>query len=400
MAKITQPINLEVAKPNIFQALVAKQNDCNSRFLQVTLVHNGEKIEIDPTSLVTINADRNDGESKTFEGIANNDGTATVPLTVWMLELAGTLYCDVSIIDKENSKLTSTKFMVMVEEAACSDEDIEQSDDYNILTKLIAEVKAMKTKGISGEIAIEDIPVGLSYAEKNVELRYLADAEMSEYNTLFAASGSCIIKAVGQIEDSNTMEIIDGAITVYVIPQNHIQSDDSDWNNRVVCIMTKIEPRYDMYGLAYSVSSIENSVEVVSSIPDDPDYAYMHPNHVPSVAAVIDYVAANGAEASHVVFESFDLTYEDLQKVITECCEKGKPLAFKYWDNYGVISLVVCSQVYYNNTSAVVAPTLVLVFETFHNGSKTLRINRHGYEIFGDHTINHVSKVYTIATEA
>ena len=79
MAKITQPINLEVAKPNIFQALVAKQNDCNSRFLQVTLVHNGEKIEIDPTSLVTINADRNDGESKTFEGIANNDGTATVP---------------------------------------------------------------------------------------------------------------------------------------------------------------------------------------------------------------------------------------------------------------------------------------------------------------------------------
>lgn len=396
MAKITQPINLEVAKPNIFQALVAKQNDCNSRFLQVTLVHNGEKIEIEPTSLVTINADRNDGESKTFEGIANNDGTATVPLTVWMLELAGTLYCDVSIIDKENSKLTSTKFMVMVEEAACSDEDIEQSDDYDILTKLISEVR---TTGMSGTVYIEDLPIGMSYALEDITLKYKSNAEYSQYSTLSVDSGSCIFKSEGRLRDYND-NLHYGAITVYIIPKDHSISDG--FGNNSTWVMTKIVPYADaQYGVSYSVSEIKNELEIERNIfIDDPDYGSIHPNRVPSVSAVIDYVAANGAEASHVVFESFDLTYEDLQKVITECCEKGKPLAFKYWDNYGVISLVVCSQVYYNDTSAVVAPTLVLVFETFHNGSKTLRINRHGYEIFSDHTINHVSKVYTIATEA
>lgn len=104
-------------------------------------------------------------------------------------------------------------------------------------------------------------------------------------------------------------------------------------------------------------------------------------------------------EIGHVVFESFDLSYDDLQKIITECCEKGKPLVFRYVDDYDVANLVVCSQVYYNNTPAVVAPTLVFVFETFHNGSKSLRVNRHGYEIFDDQRINHVTKIYSIKAE-
>ena len=118
MAKVIQDITLEVIKPNIFQALVAKQYDDNSRFLRVTLVNDGEKIDIQQTSTAVINANRVDGESKSFIGEANDDGTATLPLNYWMLSLEGLLYCDVTIFDTDGRKLTSTSFTVLVEKSA------------------------------------------------------------------------------------------------------------------------------------------------------------------------------------------------------------------------------------------------------------------------------------------
>jgi hypothetical protein len=136
LAIITQEITVEVAKPNYFQALVAKQGDINSRFLKVTFAHNGEKIEIKSTSTAMIGGERPDGQSKTFAGEVNADGTATVPLVGWMLELTGLLKCDVTIVDVDGRKLSSTSFKVMVDEAACSDDDITTDDNYDILTSL------------------------------------------------------------------------------------------------------------------------------------------------------------------------------------------------------------------------------------------------------------------------
>ena len=136
MAVITQEITVEVAKPNYFQALVAKQGDINSRFLKVTFAHDGEKIEIQPTSTARINATRADGEDRAFLGESNSDGTVTVPLASWMLDLPGLLECDVAVIDAEGSKLTSTSFKIMVDKSACMDEVVHEDEYYDILTKV------------------------------------------------------------------------------------------------------------------------------------------------------------------------------------------------------------------------------------------------------------------------
>lgn len=134
MAKVIQDVTLEVIKPNRFQAIVAKQYDDDSRFLKVTFVNNGEKIEIQKTSTAVINANRIDGESKSFTGETNDDGTATLPLNFWMLSLEGNLYCDVTIIDAEGRKLTSTSFTVLVEKSASGQiSDDPGSDEYTLL---------------------------------------------------------------------------------------------------------------------------------------------------------------------------------------------------------------------------------------------------------------------------
>ena len=144
MAQTTKKITLEVFKPNLFKLIVAKQGDNDSRFIKATIVNDSKKVEISPSSIVTINAKRGDGEAKSFQGVVNDNGTVTVPINYWMLELVGILECDVSIIGTDNSRLTTSKFLIEVEKAACTDENISTDDDCGILVQLIKDVKELQ----------------------------------------------------------------------------------------------------------------------------------------------------------------------------------------------------------------------------------------------------------------
>lgn len=142
MIQIIKELNIEVTKPNIFQALVAKQYDMNTRFLKVTLMDCGTRIDVPyiETAKVVINAERKDGQSKGFEGTINEDGTVTVPLHSWMLELDGTVICDISVIDTatdDNKKLTTTSFTLIVEKAAFGGEDITNDPQFDVLVSLM-----------------------------------------------------------------------------------------------------------------------------------------------------------------------------------------------------------------------------------------------------------------------
>lgn len=137
---ITREISVDVAKRNIFSAIVAKQFDTNSRFLKVTLTNLGDVLTVPNTATVVINALREDGQSRAFLGTANTDGTVTVPLTQWMLELDGEVKCDISVVNADESKLTSTMFILAVEEAAYSGDDIEEDEHYDLLVALLSEV--------------------------------------------------------------------------------------------------------------------------------------------------------------------------------------------------------------------------------------------------------------------
>ena len=157
MIEIIKELEIEVSKPNVFQAVVAKQYDMNTRFLKVTFVDNKEKISINnsDTVSVTINALRPDGQSKGFDGTINDDGTVTVPLHSWMLELVGTVVCDISAIDTKegnSKKLTTTSFTLFVEQAAWGGEGMTSDPQYDILIQLINDCATART---NADIALE-----------------------------------------------------------------------------------------------------------------------------------------------------------------------------------------------------------------------------------------------------
>lgn len=140
MLRVTKEIIADVVIRSTSKSVVAKQNDANSRFLNVQIQDSGKKIEIVSPAIVMLNVQRPDGSTGTFYGSVNDNGTVKVELTSWILEQAGTIPCEIAIYkgsENEQAKLTTMTFYVEVEAAVRSDEDIVDSDEYNVIVDLL-----------------------------------------------------------------------------------------------------------------------------------------------------------------------------------------------------------------------------------------------------------------------
>ena len=198
MALIVKQLSVDVAQENIFQSIIAKQYDTDSRFLTVRLTNEGEQITVSPTSVIIINAVREDNEAKAFAGTVNEDGTVTVPITYWMLELDGIVKCDISVIDSEQRKLTTTSFTISVEAAAYSGTDITENESYDVLVSLIgeiSEIQAVEASRVEAEIARADAETARITAEQERISAETARAT-SEQNRVSAWANALGIKEI------------------------------------------------------------------------------------------------------------------------------------------------------------------------------------------------------------
>lgn len=198
MSIIVKQLSVDVAQENIFQSVIAKQYDTNSRFLTVKLTNEGEQITVSPTSVITINAAREDKQAKAFAGTVNEDGTVTVPITYWMLELDGIVKCDISVIDSEQRKLTTTSFTISVEAAACSETDITEDENYDILVTLIgqiSDIQSVEALRVEAETARVEAETARNTAEQERVSAETARAT-SEQNRVSAWANALGIKEI------------------------------------------------------------------------------------------------------------------------------------------------------------------------------------------------------------
>lgn len=138
MTQIIREITADVAQTNNLRAITAKQNDLNSRFLKIHITNEGIPIKVNPNVQIIMNVRRTDNTVRMFYGSVNEDGSITVPLTQWMLELEGSINCDVSIVSTEDlQKLTTMQFSIYVEAAVFPQNDLMNSDEYDVLVELL-----------------------------------------------------------------------------------------------------------------------------------------------------------------------------------------------------------------------------------------------------------------------
>ena len=215
MAQITGEISLDVAQKNVFQPITTKQNDSNSRFLKITVTDNGEPMTIAGTSTVLINALRSDGESKSFAGSVNSDGTVTVPLTNWTLALDGEVRCDVTVVDSDNRKLTTTLFSLTVERAANPDGSITEDDNYDVLVKLIGDCNSAATAANTAAQVANTAATAATNAVKNIPTK-VSQLENDEKYIKNTGTDIDAARTVTKIGDDSLYSLILSAYQIHL----------------------------------------------------------------------------------------------------------------------------------------------------------------------------------------
>ena len=141
-----QSIILDVNKANILPNIIAHQGDQKTRFIDVTLTMSGEELILNDSYRAILKASNN-GEVKAINDceIDLEQNIIIVELTSTMLDTAGFLNCEITVVD-EDKYITSQNFLVEVSLSIVSDEDeIETSKEYGTLVRLMNEVSKIES---------------------------------------------------------------------------------------------------------------------------------------------------------------------------------------------------------------------------------------------------------------
>nr|WP_296075352.1 hypothetical protein [uncultured Ruminococcus sp.] len=141
-----QSIILDVNKLNILPNIIAHQGDQKTRFIDVTLTMSGEELILNDSYRAILKASNN-GEVKAINDceIDLEQNIIIVELTSTMLDSAGYLNCEITVVD-EDKYITSQSFLVEVSLSTISeDKEIETSKEYGTLVKLMNEVSKIES---------------------------------------------------------------------------------------------------------------------------------------------------------------------------------------------------------------------------------------------------------------
>lgn len=142
---VYQEISVDVSEPNQFAPILVAQGDAYTRGLKITMTQHGEKLNIPNTGVTAaLNACNMADNTKKASVMAeiSSDGTITAIIPSVVMEAAGYVQCDVSVIGSDGSNtaiLKSTVFYLNCEASADTDGSSQPPED-DVITAAIASI--------------------------------------------------------------------------------------------------------------------------------------------------------------------------------------------------------------------------------------------------------------------
>lgn len=147
-------ITLEVQDSGSNTVLTAKRGD-TGRKLYVTLTDGGLPYRLTEDCMVVFTARKPDGHV-VFNHCAKESNTVVYNITEQTLSAAGLANCEIRVYAQDGMLLTSASFSLLVEVPVYNDGDeIESTDEFNALTKLLAELLKLKEE-FEGWLGLEN----------------------------------------------------------------------------------------------------------------------------------------------------------------------------------------------------------------------------------------------------
>lgn len=135
---IVNNITLDFTVPKI-QNIRCVENDKNSRTIHITVTKNGQIFALDNhTMIAKYKIHKPDNRYIYNSAAINSDGTVTLALTEQAMAAAGVAKSELQILDSSTEKVLSTMpFNIIIEKSVVSNQDIESTNEFDILNDLI-----------------------------------------------------------------------------------------------------------------------------------------------------------------------------------------------------------------------------------------------------------------------
>lgn len=147
--EILRELQIDVARENTFQAILAKQYDKATRYILAEITNLGKPIAIDASSAVLINFSRPDKSTAAFAGEVVN-GKVKVPIPYWALEIDGEVITDISLVGADN-RLTTLSFTILVQPATYNGASVSEDENFDLLLQLLGQVSESKASAQAAE---------------------------------------------------------------------------------------------------------------------------------------------------------------------------------------------------------------------------------------------------------
>lgn len=164
MTTYTQQLNLDVSTTGRYKYVYAKQGDRASRFVNVTMFRDGEKIMPESGLSAKIRAVKPDGTSIYNPATINEDGSITAELTAQTLAVNGDVFADIVLVGNNEEVLSSVSFIIRVEEAPLGTVEPSSSEFLELMELLLATEEASREAGASATAAASSKADAEAYA--------------------------------------------------------------------------------------------------------------------------------------------------------------------------------------------------------------------------------------------
>ena len=131
---------LDTVRPYKGAPIHVVHGDYNSRFINAVICTNGIPNNATASEAVTVTYEREDGQSRTFSGSYNDDGSVTVPIPQWAMEEDGYITAWITVSTAESS-LSTMEFMIEAHERSNVNGEISEDDpEYNDILSILARI--------------------------------------------------------------------------------------------------------------------------------------------------------------------------------------------------------------------------------------------------------------------
>lgn len=172
---IVANLTLDTYQRNKVAPLVVPHGDYGARVIRSKITNLGKPVIVESTAAVSIVATRSvDGESQAFSGSVNADGTVTVPVTQWMLDVPEEdVTCHI-VVTGIGYQYSTTSFLIEPQEKANPTEISEDDPRVDVVAEVLAGENTRRAAEAE-RVSNENARIAAENARQSAETQRLTD---------------------------------------------------------------------------------------------------------------------------------------------------------------------------------------------------------------------------------